>query len=329
MKLLVTGGAGFIGSNFIYYWLENNPNDEIVNLDALTYAGNLSNLKEIDGHKNYKFVWGDICDRSLVDSIIGGIDMIVNFAAESHVDRSILNSSDFIKTNVEGTMVLLDAALKNNIRFHHVSTDEVYGHLGLDDDPFSEDTPYRPRSPYSASKASSDHLVRSYYHTHNLPITISNCSNNYGSYQFPEKLIPLFVTSLIDNKKIPLYGDGLNVRDWLHVRDHCIAIELICKSGKIGETYCVGGDAEKTNLEITNIILDEMGVGDDMIEYVDDRKGHDKRYAIDFSKIKNNLGWTPSIKFEDGIKNTIKWYVDNEWWWRDIQSGRYKKDNVL
>lgn len=327
MKILVTGGAGFIGSNFIYHWMENNPNDEIINLDALTYAGNLSNLRSIENHKNYKFVRGDICDKGLVGEIMSDIDLVVNFAAESHVDRSIVDSGDFIKTNVVGTMVLLDSALKHNVRLHHVSTDEVYGHLGLDDDPFNEGTSYQPRSPYSASKAASDHLVRSYYHTHSLPITISSCSNNYGPYQFPEKLIPLFVTNLVDNKKVPVYGDGLNIRDWLHVKDHCIAIEVICKNGKIGETYCIGGDAEKTNIEITNIILGEMGKGSDMIEYVDDRRGHDVRYAIDFSKIKNSLGWMPSIRFEDGIKDTIKWYIDNESWWRSIKNGSYKNNN--
>jgi len=322
MKILVTGGAGFIGANFIHYILEKYPEDEIVNLDALTYAGNLDNLKDVENNSNYEFVKGDITNAKLVDDLVRekNVELIVHFAAESHVDNSILNSAAFVKTNVDGTVNLLEAAKNNGgVRFHHVSTDEVYGSLELTDPAFNEETPYDPRSPYSASKASSDHFVRSYFHTHNLPITISNCSNNYGPYQFPEKLIPLFVSNLMDSKKIPIYGDGKNIRDWLHVKDHCIAIDKIMREGKIGETYCVGGDAEKTNLEITNIILKTMGKDANMIEYVEDRKGHDERYAIDFSKIKNDLGWEPSVSFEEGIAETIQWYKDNENWWRKLK----------
>lgn len=322
MKMLITGGAGFIGANFIHYILEKYPKDKIINLDALTYAGNLENLKNVESNPNYKFVQGNITDADFVDKLVRNkdIELIVHFAAESHVDNSLLNSDTFVKTNVDGTVNLLEVAKNNGgIRFHHISTDEVYGSLGLDDPAFDEQTPYNPRSPYSASKASSDHFVRSYFHTHKLPITISNCSNNYGPYQFPEKLIPLFVSNLINNKKIPVYGDGKNIRDWLHVKDHCVAIDKIMREGKIGETYCVGGDAEKTNLEITNIILKAMGENKEMIEYVEDRKGHDERYAINFSKIKNELGWKPSISFEKGIAETIQWYRDNEDWWRKLK----------
>jgi dTDP-glucose 4,6-dehydratase len=326
MRLLITGGAGFIGSNYIHYILENYPDDKIINLDALTYAGNLENLRDIENNPNYKFVHGDIMDGVLINDLMKETDVVVHFAAESHVDRSILDSAAFVRTNVNGTLMLLDAAKNNgNVRFHHVSTDEVYGSLGPNDPAFNEQTNYDPRSPYSASKASSDHLVRAYHHTHGLPITISNCSNNYGPYQFPEKLIPLFVTNLIDDKKVPVYGTGENIRDWLHVKDHCIAIDKVVRDGKIGETYCIGGDAEKTNMEITNIILEAMGAGDNMIKYVEDRKGHDKRYAIDFAKIKNELGWEPSVTFEEGIIETINWYKENEDWWRNIKSGEYQE----
>lgn len=326
MKLLVTGGAGFIGANFIYYWMRNYPGDKIVNLDALTYAGNLENLKDLESNPNYKFVRGDICDEKLVDELVKDVDVIVHFAAESHVDRSILGSEEFVRTNVEGTRVLLEAAKNNGgKRFHHVSTDEVFGSLGKGDAAFSEKTPYDPRSPYSASKAASDHLVRAYFHTHNLPITISNCSNNYGPYQFPEKLIPLFVTNLIEGKKIPVYGKGDNIRDWIHVDDHNRGVDLILKKGKIGETYCLGGNSEKTNLEITHKILELMGKGDEMIEYVQDRKGHDKRYAIDFSRAKKELGWEPQISFEEGLKKTVEWYRNNEDWWKKIKSGEYQE----
>ncbi|HIP49962.1 MAG TPA: dTDP-glucose 4,6-dehydratase [Candidatus Pacebacteria bacterium] len=326
MKLLVTGGAGFIGANYIHYILENYPDDKIVNLDALTYAGNLENLKDVENNPNYKFVHGDIMDGVLVNELMKNSDVVVHFAAESHVDRSIEDSAAFVRTNINGTLILLEAAKNNgNVRFHHVSTDEVYGSLGKDDPAFDENTNYDPRSPYSASKASSDHLVRSYFHTHKLPITISNCSNNYGPYQFPEKLIPLFVTNLMDDKKIPVYGAGDNIRDWLHVKDHCVAIDKIVRDGKIGDTYCIGGDAEKTNMEITNIILDTMKKGKEMIEHVEDRKGHDKRYAINFDKMKKEFNWSPCVTFEQGISDTIKWYQDNEQWWRNIHSGDYRK----
>jgi len=320
MKLIVTGGAGFIGSNFIHYWLNKNPDDSIVNLDLLTYAGNLENLKTIENNPNYKFVKGDICDKNLVSDLVKDIDLIVHFAAESHVDRSIANSADFIRTNVDGTRVLLEAARENNIRFHHVSTDEVFGHLKLDDPKFNEKTPYEPRSPYSASKAASDHLVRAYFHTYKLPITISNCSNNYGPYQFPEKIIPLFVTNLLENKKVPVYGEGKNIRDWIYVEDHNEGVEAIIKKGRIGETYCLGGDCEMTNLDLTKKILDLIGKGEDMIEYITDRPGHDLRYAIDFSKAKEELSWEPKTNFEQGLKNTIEWYKNNEEWWRKLKS---------
>ncbi len=321
MKLLVTGGAGFIGSNFILYWLKNYPNDYIINLDLLTYAGNPDNLKEIENHPGYQFVRGDICDTELVERLADeGLDAIVHFAAESHVDRSILDASVFVRTNVIGTHVLLEAARKRNLRFHHVSTDEVYGSLSLEGgEKFSEQTAYDPRSPYSASKASSDHLVRAYFHTHKLPVTISNCSNNYGPFQFPEKLIPFFATNLIEGKKVPLYGKGLNVRDWLYVEDHCQAIDLILKKGKIGETYCVGGDSEKSNIEIAKAILKSFGKDESWIEYVEDRKGHDLRYAIDFSKIKKDLDWKPTVDFTTGLEQTLDWYRKNEDWWKKLK----------
>lgn len=328
MKILVTGGAGFIGSNFIHYILEKYPDYKIVNLDKLTYAGNLENLKDIESNPNYKFVWGDIAGQAFVDKIIKEEkpDVIVHFAAESHVDRSILEPDAFIQTNIVGTHNLLRAALANGkLRFHHVSTDEVFGSLGPNDPAFNEKTPYDPRSPYSASKAASDHLARAYFHTFGLPVTISNCSNNYGPYMFPEKLFPLFITNLMEGKKVPLYGDGENIRDWLHVRDHCRAIDRIIHKGRIGETYCVGGQGEKSNKEITYKILELMGRGEEMIEKVADRPGHDRRYAIDFTKIKNELGWAPEINFEDGLKDMIEWYENNESWWRKIKSGEYQK----
>ncbi len=320
MKLLVTGGAGFIGSNFIHYWLKNYPSDQVINFDVLTYAGNLDNLKDVENNPNYQFIQGDITDEEAVNKAVQGVELIVHFAAESHVDRSIKNSADFIKTNVEGTRVLLEAAKNNgNIRFHHISTDEVFGSLAFDAPKFTEKTPYDPRSPYSASKAAADHLVRAYYHIHNLPITISNCSNNYGPYQYPEKLIPLFVTNLIEGKKVPVYGAGKNIRDWIHVDDHNRGVDFIIKKGKIGETYCLGGNSEKSNLEITELILKNMGVGEEMIEYVTDRLGHDLRYAIDFSKAKNELGWEPQIDFASGLEETIKWYKNNLAWWQKLK----------
>lgn len=326
MNILVTGGAGFIGSNFILYWLKNNPSDKIINLDALTYAGNLENLAEVKDDPNYRFIKGDICDKDVANEAVKGVDLIVHFAAESHVDRSIIDSGDFLKTNVIGTGNLLDAAKNNgNIRFHHISTDEVFGALGMDDSKFNEETKYDPRSPYSASKAASDHLVRAYFHTHGLPITISNCSNNYGPYQFPEKIIPLFITNLIEGKKVPVYGEGKNIRDWIHVDDHNRGVEAIIKKGKIGGTYCLGGNSEMANIDLTKLIISSMGMSEDMIEYVADRKGHDLRYAIDFSKAKNELGWQPEIEFADGLRSTIEWYKNNETWWRNVKNGSYQE----
>ncbi len=326
MKLLVTGGAGFIGSNFIHYWLDKYPDDKIINLDVLTYAGNLENLKGIEANPNYQFVKGNICNGKLVDNLVKGIDIIVNFAAESHVDRSIMKSEDFVKTNVEGTRVLLDAAKENgHIRFHHISTDEVFGALGLDDPPFNENTPYDPHSPYSASKAAADHLVRAYGHTHKLPITISNCTNNYGSYQFPEKLIPLFITNLLEGKKVPVYGKGGNIRDWIHVDDHNAGVEAIIKKGKAGETYCLGGGHELANIELTKKILNIMGMDEEMIEYIADRPGHDFRYAMDYTKAKNKLDWQPKVDFNRGLAKTVEWYKKNKDWWQRVKSGEYFK----
>ncbi len=326
MKLLITGGAGFIGSNFIHYWTKKYPTDVIVNLDALTYAGNLDNLREVENLANYKFVKGDIADEKLVAELFDQeqFDLVVHFAAESHVDRSILEPDIFLKTNIIGTHNLLRAALKNKTRFHHVSTDEVFGSLGKTDPAFNEKTAYDPRSPYSASKAAADQMVRAYFHTYGLPITISNCSNNYGPFHFPEKLFPLFITNLLEGKKIPLYGDGLSVRDWLYVKDHCSAIDAIIRNGKIGETYCVGGNSEKSNREATDKILEFLGKGEEMIEYVKDRPGHDHRYAIDATKIKNELGWEPAVTFEEGLKETIEWFRNNESWWKKIKSGEYQ-----
>jgi dTDP-glucose 4,6-dehydratase len=320
MKLLVTGGAGFIGANFIHYWLNTYPDDDIINLDALTYAGNLENLKTIADKPNYRFVHGDIADIELVDSLMVGVDAIVHFAAESHVDRSILNSAAFVRTNIEGTRVLLEAAKKHGgIRFHHISTDEVFGSLSFDSPRFQESTAYDPRSPYSASKAAADHLVRAYYHTHRLPVTISNCSNNYGPYQYPEKLIPLFITNLIDGRKVPVYGQGGNIRDWIHVNDHNRGVDLILRKGRIGETYCLGGDSERSNLVITKQILNLTGRDESFIEHVGDRPGHDLRYAIDFSKASKELGWSPQISFEQGLADTVDWYRQNESWWRPLK----------
>lgn len=320
MDILVTGGAGFIGSNFIRLWMKNNPGDKITNLDCLTYAGNLENLKEVENNPNYKFIKGDVCDKNLVNESVKGMNLIVHFAAESHVDRSILGSAEFIRTNVEGTGNLLDAAKNNGgIRFHHISTDEVFGSLGPDDPKFNEKTPYDPRSPYSASKAASDYLVRAYFHTHSLPVTISNCTNNYGPYHFPEKLIPLFITNLLEGKNVPVYGEGKNIRDWIYVDDHNKGVEAIIKKGKIGETYCLGGGNEISNIRITRMILGLMERGEEMIEYVEDRKGHDFRYAIDFSKAQRELGWEPEVDFKEGLAKTVEWFKNNEDWWRKIK----------
>jgi len=328
MKLLITGGAGFIGANFIHYWLKHHSDDQIVNFDKLTYAGNLENLKSIEKNPNYSFIKGDICNLQAVDQVIKGIDTIVHFAAESHVDRSIASSAEFVKTNVIGTQVLLDSALKHKIkRFHHISTDEVFGDLELNtQEKFNEQTPFRPNNPYSASKAGSDHLVRAYFKTHQLPITISNCSNNYGPFQFPEKFIPLVITNLLENKKIPVYGDGLHVRDWLYVEDHCQAIDLVLQKGKIGETYCIGGLTEDIpNINIVKKIIKLMNKDESQIELVKDRPGHDRRYAVDWSKAKSELGYQPQHNFDDYLKQTIDWYKQNKDWWQRVKSGDYQK----
>jgi dTDP-glucose 4,6-dehydratase len=326
MKLLVTGGAGFIGSNFIHHILKKYPDYQVVNLDLLTYAGNLENLKEWEGDSRYTFVKGDICDGELMNRLVRDVDAVVHFAAESHVDRSIRDADVFVRTNVLGTQMLLEAARRNgNKRFHHVSTDEVYGSLGPDDVPFSETTPHNPRSPYSASKAASDHLVGAYFHTYELPVTVSNCSNNYGPYHFPEKLIPLAITNVLEGKRVPIYGDGLQVRDWLYVEDHCRAIDAVLHQGRIGETYCVGGASERTNLDVIRQLLAAMGKGEEFIEFVGDRRGHDRRYAIDFSKIEHELGWRPQVDFETGLRMTVKWFEEHESWWRKVRSGDYQK----
>ncbi len=328
MKLFVTGGAGFIGSNFIHYWLKHYPDDYIINYDSLTYAGNLENLKTIQDNKNYSFVKGDITDPEAVLKAMAGADMVVHFAAESHVDRSITGPSVFVTTNVIGTQVLLEAALKNKVkRFHHISTDEVFGSLELNSkDKFSETTPFAPNSPYSASKAGSDHLVRAYHQTYELPTVITNCSNNYGPYQFPEKLIPLVITNLIENKKIPIYGDGKNVRDWLYVDDHCHAIDLSIQKGKFGETYCIGGLADDvSNLDIVKMIIKLMGKSEDSVEFVKDRPGHDRRYAVDFSKATKELGYKPQHSLEEYLQKTIDWYQDNQGWWQSVKSGDYQQ----
>jgi dTDP-glucose 4,6-dehydratase len=326
MKLLVTGGAGFIGSNFILYMMKEHPNYEIINFDKLTYAGNLNNLKEVENNPNYKFIKGDICDRNLVFDTVKDVDMVVNFAAETHVDRSIMDATLFLKTNIIGTQNLLDACKEYGKRFHQVSTDEVFGALGPNDPPFDENTSYNPRNPYSSTKAAADHLVRSYYHTHNLPITISNCSNNYGPRMFPEKIIPLFVCNLTEGKKVPVYGDGLQVRDWIYVDDHARGIDFILHKGKIGETYCLGGkDSEIPNIELTKKIVEHMGHSEDMIEYIKDRPGHDRRYSIDYSKAEKKLGWEPVITFDEGLKKTIDWYLENKEWIETIQSGEYQE----
>jgi dTDP-glucose 4,6-dehydratase len=325
MKLLVTGGAGFIGSHFIRYWLKRHPEDEITNLDLLTYAGNLENLKDVQDNKNYKFVKGDICDRDFVFDLVRDADLVVHFAAESHVDRSIIDPSAFIRTNVLGTQTLLDAVKEFGKRIHHVSTDEVFGALKPEDPAFDENTPYDPRSPYSASKAASDHLVRAYYHTYGIKMTISNCSNNYGSYMFPEKMLPLFISNLMEGKKVPVYGDGQQVRDWIHVLDHARGIDFVLQKGKIGETYCLGGNSELANLDVTKTLLKLMDKDESSIEFVKDRPGHDRRYAIDFSKAKNELGWEPEMKFEDGLKEMIDWYKQNQDWVERCKSGEYQK----
>jgi dTDP-glucose 4,6-dehydratase len=320
--LLVTGGAGFIGSNFVHYWLKQHPEDEVINLDALTYAGNEKNLADQQENPKYHFVKGDIRDEVLVNELMAKTDVVVHFAAETHVDRSILEPEIFVETNVLGTQILLEAARKHQIqRFHHISTDEVFGALPLDNAThFTEETPYQPRSPYSASKAGSDHLVRAYGETFGLPFTLSNCSNNYGEYHFPEKMIPLAITNLIDNKKVPVYGDGLYVRDWLYVQDHCSAIERILEKGKLGETYLIGGKHEEvSNLDLIKMILEIMGKDDSMIEFINDRPGHDRRYSIDWSKIHQELDWEPQVALREGLEKTVAWFQANESWWRPLK----------
>lgn len=329
MTVIVTGGAGFIGSNFVFYQLKNHPEDRVICLDKLTYAGNLSTLEPVMNHKNFRFVKVDIADREAVYNLFEEEkpDIVVNFAAESHVDRSIENPEIFLQTNILGTQVLMDACRKYGIkRYHQVSTDEVYGDLPLDrtDLFFTEDTPIYTSSPYSASKASADLLVLAYYRTYKLPVTITRCSNNYGPYHFPEKLIPLVISRALADEPIPVYGKGENVRDWLYVEDHCSAIDLVIRKGREGEVYNIGGHNEKTNLEVVKSILSYLGKPESLINYVTDRPGHDMRYAIDPAKIHNELGWLPATKFEDGIKKTIDWYLDNKDWWQNIISGEYQ-----
>ena len=329
MTIIVTGGAGFIGSNFVFHMLKEHPTYRVVCLDALTYAGNLSTLEPVMENSNFKFVKGDITDRELVEKLFEEekFDFVVNFAAESHVDRSIEDPGIFLKTNILGTQVLMDASRKYGVnRFHQVSTDEVYGDLPLDrpDLFFTEETPIHTSSPYSASKASADLLVQAYHRTFGLPITISRCSNNYGPYHFPEKLIPLMISRALNDESLPVYGKGENVRDWLYVGDHCTAIDLILHKGKVGEVYNIGGHNEKTNLEVVKTILKELEKPESLIIYVKDRAGHDMRYAIDPSKTRRELGWEPTTLFDEGIKMTIKWYLDNRSWWENIISGDYK-----
>ena len=328
-KILITGGAGFIGGNFVQYMVNKYPEYMIVNLDALTYAGNLETLKPIENKPNYKFVKGDISDREFIFNLFKKekFDIVVNFAAESHVDRSVEDPGIFVKTNIVGTQVLLDASKEFNIkRYHQVSTDEVYGDLPLDrkDLFFTENTHLNPSSPYSASKASGDFLVNAYHRTFKLPTTISRCSNNYGPYHFPEKLIPLIISRALNDETIPVYGNGENVRDWLHVKDHCVAIDLIIHKGKVGEVYNVGGHNERTNLEVVKTILKALNKPETLIYYVADRPGHDLRYAIDPTKLETELGWKPEYNFDTGIAQTIQWYLDNKQWWENILSGEYK-----
>lgn len=330
MTIIVTGGAGFIGSNFVFHMLQAHPDYRIVCLDKLTYAGNLSTLEPVLQQDNFRFVKADICNRQAVDKLFQEEkpDIVVNFAAESHVDRSIENPGIFLETNIMGTAVLMDACRKYGIqRYHQVSTDEVYGDLPLDrpDLFFTEETPLHTSSPYSSSKASADLLVMAYYRTYGLPVTISRCSNNYGPYHFPEKLIPLMIANALADKPLPVYGNGENVRDWLYVEDHCRAIDLIIHAGKVGEVYNVGGHNEKRNIDIVRIICQELGKPESLIVHVEDRKGHDRRYAIDPAKIHRELGWLPETKFEDGIKKTIKWYLEHKKWWQDIINGEYQE----
>ncbi len=324
--LLVTGGAGFIGSNFVRHMLHHHSY-RIINLDKLTYAGNLENLADVESHPKYRFVKGDICDRLLLENLFEEekIDAVLNFAAESHVDRSILGAKIFVETNVLGTQTLLDVAKQYGVeRFLQVSTDEVYGTLG-ETGYFTEETPLAPNSPYSASKAGADFLVRAYHETFKMPTLITRCSNNYGPYHFPEKLIPLMIANALNDKPLPVYGDGLNVRDWLYVEDHCRAIDVVLHNGKLGEVYNIGGHNEKRNIDIVKLILQKLGKPESLITFVKDRPGHDRRYAIDASKIERTLGWKPQETFETGIEKTVQWYLDNRKWWERIISGEYQK----
>jgi dTDP-glucose 4,6-dehydratase len=343
-SIVITGGAGFIGSNFVHHWCENYPEDRVIVLDALTYAGNLNNLGTLKDRKNFRFLQGDICDRALVDELFAGenIDTVAHFAAESHVDRSILGPGAFVQTNVVGTFTLLESFrqhwLSNHqpdkYRFLHVSTDEVYGSLGVDDPAFTETTPYAPNSPYSASKAGSDHLARAYFHTYGMPTIITNCSNNYGSYHFPEKLIPLMCINILLGKPLPVYGDGQNVRDWLYVRDHCQALDTVIHKGKAGETYNIGGNNEVKNIDLVRMLCDLMDElapdlpvkpAQNLITFVRDRPGHDRRYAIDASKIRTELGWQPEETVEGGLRKTIQWYLDHRDWWQPLLSKEYQE----
>ncbi len=332
MNILVTGGAGFIGSNLVRWLLANRPDARIVNLDALTYAGNLESLRDVEEDPRYTFVHGDICDAGIVAEVMEGMDLVLHLAAESHVDRSILADAPFVRTNVLGTQTLLAAALALEVkRFVHVSTDEVYGELPwrdpADGDPtapkFTEDTPLAPRSPYSASKAASDLLALAYHTTHGMDVVVTRCSNNYGPYQFPEKLIPLMITHALEDRALPVYGDGLYVRDWIHVTDHCRGIVAAAEQGRAGRVYNFGGDAERTNLWVVKAILRALGKPEDRVEHVKDRKGHDRRYAIEFGRAESELGWRPSVTFEEGLEGTVRWYLENEGWWRRVKSGEY------
>ncbi len=343
-SIVITGGAGFIGSNFVHHWCENYPEDRVIVLDALTYAGNLNNLATLKDRKNFRFLQGDICDRALVDELFAGenIDTVAHFAAESHVDRSILGPGAFVQTNVVGTFTLLESFRQHwlsnhqpdNYRFLHVSTDEVYGSLGVDDPAFTETTPYAPNSPYSASKAGSDHLARAYFHTYGMPTIITNCSNNYGSYHFPEKLIPLMCINILLGKPLPVYGDGQNVRDWLYVRDHCQALDTVIHKGKAGETYNIGGNNEVKNIDLVRMLCDLMDElapdlpvkpAQNLITFVRDRPGHDRRYAIDATKIRTELGWQPQETVEGGLRKTIQWYLDHRDWWQPLLSKEYQE----
>lgn len=327
MRLLITGGAGFIGSNFIHYWMKNHPDDEVVNLDVLTYAGHLESLKDLENNPNYKFIKGDITNMDDVKSAMDRVEIVVHFAAESHVDRSVVDPMVFVRTNVLGTANLLNAALEAKVkRFHHVSTDEVFGQLGLGTPPFDEETPYKPRTPYSASKAGSDHLVRAYFETYGLPVTITNCSNNFGPYQDPEKLISRFITNLLEDKKVPLMGQGENIRDWIYVDDHSSGVEIVVLNGKVGETYLLGG-TEKSNIDVTKKLLELLGKDESYIENVEHRLGHDYRYAVNPSKIEN-LGWKPEKSFDERLEETVNWYKDNEWWWKPLKEGRPNVDRT-